>query len=160
MRPIQGSDTDKGEAAMVQGSCLCGAITFEVDPSGAVLTVACFCSNCRKVSGSQFGVYLQVKPSAFWWLTGEEDVASFESSPGNRRGFCRTCGCVAPIATSYGAMRVPAGALEHTQGLNIDAVIYASGKVDWCAPETARQSFPDAGPPDFWRKAIVQLFAR
>ena len=72
---------------MVEGSCLCGAVSFEVDEAGIVLVVGCFCSNCRKVSGSQHGLYLQVRRGGFRWLAGEDEVAAYESSPGNRRGF-------------------------------------------------------------------------
>ena len=88
---------------MVKGSCLCGTVAFEVDPAGVVAVVGCYCVPCRKVSGSQYGVYYQVRRGAFRWLSGEDGVAAFESSPGNLRGHCQTCGCTAPIATAYGA---------------------------------------------------------
>lgn len=102
---------------MIMGSCLCGSLAFELDPAGIVLTTQCYCENCRKISGSQHGVYLQVKPQSFRWLAGDDTVATFESSPGNRRGFCRIYGCVAPVQTSYGAIRVPAGALDADPGI-------------------------------------------
>lgn len=70
---------------MARGSCLCGGIGFEIDDAAVVLAVACYCTKCRKVSGSQFGIYLQVKRSGFRWLAGEDRVGSYESSPGNRR---------------------------------------------------------------------------
>ena len=54
-----------------------------------------------------------MKRSAFRWLSGADAVATFESSPGNRRGFCRHCGCVAPIETAYGAVRVRATSLNY-----------------------------------------------
>jgi hypothetical protein len=102
---------------MARGSCLCGAIAFEIDGPGVVVSVGCFCTNCRKISGSQYGVYLQVKRHSFRWLSGEDRVIAYESSPGNKRAFCGTCGSVAPIATSlsptsFGAVRVPGGALD------------------------------------------------
>jgi len=36
---------------MARGSCLCGAVVFEIDAAGVVVSVACHCTNCRKVSG-------------------------------------------------------------------------------------------------------------
>ena len=66
---------------MVKGSCLCGTVAFEVDPAGVVAVVGCYCEPCRKVSGSQYGVYYQVRRGAFRWLSGEDGVAAFESSP-------------------------------------------------------------------------------
>src|SRR5579871_5972559 len=122
-----------GERNMVKGSCLCGCIAFEIEPAEVVLTVQCYCANCRKVSGSQFGVYLQMRPAGFRWLSGEADVDTYESSPGNRRAFCRICGCVAPILTNYGAVRVPGGALEEDPALRPDTVLHADKKAEWCS---------------------------
>ena len=142
---------------MIIGSCLCGSVVFELDPAGVVLTTQCYCENCRKVSGSESGVYLQVRPQSFRWLAGDDNVAAYESSPGNKRGFCRTCGCVAPVQTSYGAVRVPAGALDADPGIKPDVVIYSASRAGWCANNAPEYSFKDAGPQDFWRNALMQL---
>ena len=144
---------------MTKGSCLCGAVQFELGEAGVVASVGCYCANCRKVSGSQFGVYLQVRPASFRWVSGQAEVATYESSPGNRRGFCRRCGSVAPVATSYGAMRVPAGALDDALAHRPDAILFAKQKPAWCGPdEGADRTFDDAGPPEFWRDVIVRLY--
>jgi hypothetical protein len=144
---------------MIMGSCLCGSVLFEIDPAGIVLITQCYCPNCRKVSGSQHGVYLQVKPQNFHWLAGDDNIAAFESSPGNSRAFCRTCGCVAPIQTNYGAVRVPGGALDADPGIKPDTVLYASSRAAWCSAETPANSFDDAGPQDFWRRALARLYS-
>ena len=143
---------------MTRGSCLCGAITFEIDAAGVVASVACYCVNCRKVSGGQFGVYLQVKRSAFRWLTGEDRVAAYESSPGNRRAFCATCGSIAPIATTYGAVRVPGGALDEDPGVRPDVVLFADRGAAWCAADAASRRFADSGPPELWADVVRRLF--
>ena len=143
---------------MIMGSCLCGSIVFELDPAGVVLTTQCFCENCRKVAGGESGVYLQVKPQSFRWLVGDDHVATYESSPGNKRGFCKTCGCVAPVHTSYGAVRVPGGALDADPGVKPDIRLYASSRASWCANDAPEYSFDDAGPQEFWRKALMRLY--
>jgi hypothetical protein len=51
----------------------------EIDDAGVVVSVGCFCANCRKVAASQFGVYLQVKKASFRWPSGEDHVAVYES---------------------------------------------------------------------------------
>jgi hypothetical protein len=142
---------------MARGSCLCGGIGFEIDDAAIVLAVACYCTNCRKVSGSQFGIYLQVKRSGFRWLGGEDRVGSYESSPGNRRGFCTTCGAVAPIATSYGAMRVPGGALDDDPGTLPDVVIFSTSRAPWCAADAATRAYADAGPRELWTDVVRRL---
>lgn len=142
---------------MPQGSCVCGAVWFEFDSDGVIATVACFCTNCRKVSGSQFGVYLQVRHGSFRWLLGEDNVAAYESSPGNKRGFCKTCGCVAPIATYYGAVRIPGGALDADPGIVPDTVIFEQSKAEWCTCDRASHRFMDSGPPEFWSEVLGKL---
>lgn len=142
---------------MNSGSCLCGAIKFEFDAVDVVESVCCFCSNCRKVSGSQFGIYLQVKRPGFRWISGEDETTAYESSPGNKRAFCKTCGSVAPIVTAYGAVRVPGGAVDDDPGISPSVAIYERSKAGWCASESARQTFQDAGPREFWIGIIERL---
>jgi len=142
---------------VVKGSCLCGSIAFELDPAGIVASVGCYCANCRKVSGAEGGVYLQVKRGAFRWTAGEEGVGAYESSPGNQRGFCRHCGCVAPIATAYGAVRVPAGALDEDPKLEASVTIFAASRAPWCDPGVGALRYDDVGPPDYWRQMVMRL---
>ena len=142
---------------MTTGACLCGSIRFEMDEPGIALSVGCYCTNCRKISGGQYGVYLQVRRGAFRWVSGEDQVESYESSPGNRRGFCRRCGCVAPIETQYGAMRVPGGLLDDDPGVAPQAALFTASKAPWCDLKGTTNAFADAGPPDFWRRVIVGL---
>ncbi len=143
---------------MARGSCLCGAVRFEIDNDGVVLAVGCFCVSCRKVSGSQFGVYLQVRPSRFRWLAGEDATGAYESSPGNKRAFCKTCGSVAPISTSYGAVRVPGGALDGDPAIVPDAILFEASKARWCTAGQARHTFADAGPREYWACVVSQLY--
>lgn len=148
---------------MVRGSCLCGAVAFEVDEGGVAATVGCYCVNCRKVSGSQFGVYLQVRAGAFRWRAGQDHIETFESSPGNLRGRCRTCGSIAPIATAYGAVRVPGGALDEDPGVRPDVVLFETGKAEWCGLDDAMGGaghvFAQSGPPEFWQRMIMRLLS-
>ncbi|MHB8116537.1 MAG: GFA family protein [Acidithiobacillus ferrivorans] len=76
---------------MLHGSCLCGGVKYEIsgELSGAL---NCHCSICRKAHGAAFRSRASVDASDFRWVQGEELVTSFESSPGNHRGFCRVCG--------------------------------------------------------------------
>jgi hypothetical protein len=144
---------------MAKGSCLCGAIAFEIDDQGVVVSVSCFCTNCRKISGSQYGVYLQVRRDSFRWVSGEDHRIAYESSPGNERAFCRTCGAVAPIETSYGAVRVPGGALDDDPGLAPEVILFSQSKAGWCAADAASRIFADAGPPEFWSGVVQRLYA-
>lgn len=115
-----------------------------------VVSAGCFCSSWQKVSGSQYGVYLQVKPGCFRCVSGQDHTVAYESSAGNERAFCRTCGPVAPVATPYGAVRAPGGALDDDPGVAPDVVLHSQSKAAWCAADAAGQVFADAGPQEFW----------
>ena len=74
---------------MHKGSCLCGAVSFEV--AGELPGPdACHCPSCRKWSGHYFAS-TDVKRSALT-IHGERHVTWYQSSEKVRRGFCHTCG--------------------------------------------------------------------
>lgn len=74
---------------MHRGSCLCGAVSFEVN--GALHPPdACHCTQCRKSSGHYF-VSTDV-PRASLTIQGAEKVGWYHSSEKVRRGFCSVCG--------------------------------------------------------------------
>ncbi len=74
---------------MPKGSCLCGAVTFEV---AAALPPpdACHCTKCRKHSGHYF-VSTDVPRTALT-VGGADKVTWYQSSEKVRRGFCSVCG--------------------------------------------------------------------
>ena len=76
---------------MVSGSCLCGAVRYEID--GELGPIGhCHCRTCRKAHAAAFATTARVDRSRFRWSCGEDVVASFESTPGKRRFFCPRCG--------------------------------------------------------------------
>ncbi len=72
-----------------EGGCLCGAVRFAFDDEGAE-TNYCYCRSCRMATGGPLAAFVDLKPGAFAWTAGEPQF--YVSSPGVRRGFCRTCG--------------------------------------------------------------------
>jgi len=75
--------------ALHKGSCLCGAVTFEVNGDLAGPD-ACHCGMCRKHSGHIFAS-TDVPRSALS-VHGGEHVKWYQSSNKARRGFCGICG--------------------------------------------------------------------
>jgi hypothetical protein len=74
---------------MHKGSCLCGAVHFEV--TGDLKPPdACHCRECRKHSGHYFAS--TDVPRAALTVHGSENVRWYASSEKVRRGFCATCG--------------------------------------------------------------------
>ena len=74
---------------MHKGSCLCGAVKFEVE-GNLSSPDACHCSQCRKWTG-HYLVSGDVSRSALKIL-GSDHLTWFQSSKKVRRGFCSTCG--------------------------------------------------------------------
>jgi hypothetical protein len=73
----------------VIGSCLCGAVSFEV--TGDLRPPdACHCVQCRKHSGHYFAS--TNVPRTAVEVKGGENVSWYQSSAKVRRGFCSTCG--------------------------------------------------------------------
>lgn len=98
---------------MHQGSCLCGAVRYQVTGELEPIQI-CHCSQCRKAQGSAFVTNIPVRESAFALLSGAEQLKAYESSPGKQRVFCAGCGSPIYSRTSKlpGVLRIRAGSLE------------------------------------------------
>ena len=75
----------------MKGSCLCGAIAYEIDSLDKPIGL-CHCTTCRKAHAAPFNATAGVLREHFRWLQGEEKLSAYESSPGKRRHFCSVCG--------------------------------------------------------------------
>ncbi len=114
---------------MAKGSCLCGAVRFEVagDLPGPD---ACHCTMCRKQSGHYF-VSTDV-PKAALTVEGAENVTWFQSSEKVRRGFCATCGSTLfwdPVFRDW--IGVAMGAFEAPTGAKLALHIFVAEKGDY-----------------------------
>ncbi len=75
----------------MEGSCLCGAIRFEV-LKGIETVGHCHCRMCQKAHGAAYGSYTRVEGDDFLVLTGQEFIKQFRSSSSVTRTFCSECG--------------------------------------------------------------------
>jgi len=80
---------------MLKGSCACGRVTYEIHGDLIGPITYCHFWRCRKHSGSSFGTTAGLKASDLKFVTGEDLLRSWESSPGIHRVFAGCCG--API---------------------------------------------------------------
>jgi len=101
---------------MTTGRCLCGAVRYEIDGPFTFM-VNCHCSMCRKEHGAQFVTFAAAPLSGFRWITGEDNLTEYASSPGGKRSFCKTCGSAGPmLATEMNMVIAPAGNLDGDPG--------------------------------------------
>lgn len=96
------------DASIVQGSCLCGGVRYQLSGQFEALS-HCRCSMCRKHHGMAPASSVSVPLAGFRWVSGEANISTFFSSDDDKRAFCRTCGSVAPIVdTEAGVVFCPA----------------------------------------------------
>ena len=115
----------------IKGSCLCGAVRFEVEAS-ALGIYQCHCSECRKITGSAANSSCLVPRDHFTWLSGREEIRSYVHTSGYRSDFCGICGSSAPNEfRDKPYYWVPAGALENTSLPSVKAHICIASKADW-----------------------------
>ena len=114
---------------MPKGSCLCGAVRFDVS-SPLAPPDACHCSQCRKTSG-HYWASTNVAPETLT-LTGEDNVSWYASSAKVRRGFCATCGSALfwdPIEKPI--ISIAMGAFEAPTGTHLEMHIFTADKGDY-----------------------------
>ena len=114
---------------MHRGSCLCGAVSFEV--TGTLRPPdACHCSQCRKQSG-HFWASTDVS-RADLTIHGAENLTWFRSSEKVQRGFCCRCGSSLfwdPIKKDWIAISM--GAFDRPTGTRLGMHIYVAEKGDY-----------------------------
>lgn len=114
------------------GSCLCGAVTFEI-ANAPKTTGACHCSMCRKWSGGVF-LGVQVAPENLT-IKGEDNIATYTSSPWAERAFCRTCGTslfyrLTAEGPHQGLCHFGIGTLDDPTGIALTEEIFIDEKPD------------------------------
>jgi hypothetical protein len=117
---------------MHNGSCLCGAVRYKI--AGALGPIVfCHCSKCRKASGSAFNAVSPVARRDFHLLSGDDAIASYESSPGVRLAFCRHCGSslFSERDSMPDVLRLRLGTLDTPVGAKPSAHIFVASKADW-----------------------------
>ena len=107
---------------MATGSCLCGRVKFSVDGGGSNMT-HCHCSMCRKSHGSLFATYYDATNLRI--THGKEHIATYDSSPGCARTFCKHCGSPLPEQSGNSDVAcVPAGLMDDDPGVRPEAHIF------------------------------------
>ncbi len=115
-----GNQAPIGSHATHTGSCLCGCVRFSIHGPLAPIQI-CHCSQCRKAQGGPLAANIPVPVNQIEWISGQELLREFESSPGKLRAFCASCG--SPVysrrASLAGVLRIRAGLLDEP----LDAVL-------------------------------------
>ena len=75
----------------VPGSCLCGAVRFELRPP-TLFCGHCHCTMCQRAHGAGFVTWTAVPRERFAVVAGEDVLVRHASSDHGTRSFCGRCG--------------------------------------------------------------------
>jgi hypothetical protein len=120
----------------IRGSCLCGAVTFEIDQAVGPVEL-CHCNRCRKVSGSGALASIGVRKEHYRFLTGREFVRVYDAPilhdpPPYQSIFCSACGCpVPPPDPPAEHFEIAAGLFDDDPGVTPDRHIFVELTPAW-----------------------------
>ncbi|MEG3176942.1 GFA family protein [Sphingomonas sp. RB3P16] len=116
---------------MIHGSCLCGAVAFEISGLPRSLSY-CHCSRCRKAEGV-FAAVLIGAAEDFHLIRGEGQIARIPPQEPwtHARAFCRACGSALGELQSGSIYVVAASALDDDPGLRPTAHLNVASKPAW-----------------------------
>lgn len=132
----------------MQGSCLCGAVQYEVDAAFEEIH-HCHCSRCRKAHGAAFATFGRIPSASLRVTRGSDAIRRYRSSPPVERAFCATCGSSLTFRFDPfpDAVWVAIGTLDDDPGARPSAHIFAASIAPWHAITDALPAF-DEYPPE------------
>lgn len=136
--------------AAVSGSCLCGAVAFEIDEQPRNL-VNCHCSRCRKSRAAAFGTNFFTRTESLRWTRGAEKVRTYRVPDAQlfSTSFCADCGSTLPSAfVPIKRYIVPAGSLDQPLPIKSALNIYMHSKAPWFDVNDGLPQFPEMPPMD------------
>ncbi len=136
---------------MVRGSCLCGAVRFEID--GRLTPIQyCHARRCQRSTGSAFAPEVAAPVEAFRWVSGEDLIEVYEAPllrepPPFRRAFCRNCGSPMPVEREgSGFVVLLAGVLDGDVGSRAFRHIFLDDRAPWYEFEDDLPKHPQRPP--------------
>jgi hypothetical protein len=123
-------------------------VRYEIDGELLGPVGHCHCWRCRKHSGASFGTTAAVKSDELRFTKGEEQLRSWESSPGIQRFFAGCCG--SPLFKRHDAMPellgFRLGTLDSDPGRTVEQHIMVTGKAPWIRLDDGLPRKPGGAP--------------
>ena len=118
-------------AALIEGHCLCGAVTVALDNPAQHIEI-CQCNMCRRWAGS----FYSAQTGESVRISGEDSATIYRSSEWAERAFCAHCG------SNLWFRFLPTGGRSFSAGLfdaaakhAIEKEIFVDERADWCRIE-------------------------
>jgi hypothetical protein len=136
------------EPKRTKGGCLCGALRYEAigEPIGSG---HCYCSDCRRASGSGFIPFIGFKAEAVRFTGEAREFRSTAARGGdavrNRCAKCMSLVFGGEIGKS-GSYTLYAGSLDDPSAFHPTIAIFAAGRPDWALIPAGFKVFERAPP--------------
>lgn len=117
---------------MITGRCECGGVKYQVD--GEIEDFShCHCSQCRRLHGAAYVSFGGVARSDFHYLSGEQYLATYASSPGHARVFCKNCGSniLTELDSEPASLYLAMGTMDGNPALPPGYHIYVGSRAPW-----------------------------
>lgn len=129
---------------MVTGHCLCGAIAYEyhgpIGPAGY-----CHCNDCRRRSGSAFGISVMLQAAALRIVRGHPRSYTKRGDSGVEvtRSFCADCGSALFTSAAEQPLHVyvQAGSLDDPEVVKPAQQCWTRSAVPWATIDAALPAF-------------------
>jgi hypothetical protein len=131
--PATDSQTMNERLRHYTGGCLCGAVRYQASGEPSLMG-HCYCSDCRKASGSGFIPFMGFQSTQLR-LIGETRPFSSKAASGRDavRNYCRICGSLivgGVIGVSQG-FTIYAGSLDDPSLFKPTIAIFTRGRPEW-----------------------------
>ena len=130
---------------VIYGGCLCGGIRYEI--AGPLFNAGhCHCSMCRRQHGAAFSTYTECDPDNFKWISGDDLVRIYETSPGNGWCFCSMCGSSLAGTENGKIIWVTLGTVDGDPGTRPASHEFVGSKAQWHEITDELAQFEEASP--------------
>ncbi|MEQ9637544.1 MAG: GFA family protein [Devosia marina] len=116
---------------MLKGSCLCGAVTYEVEDAFEA-AFYCHCSRCRRATGSAFKPMALIKTGRLRLVQGEANVLIYGDPADTHDVHCGQCGSfLYSVIAENGNTHVAMGTLVDDPKVRPSFHMFVGSKAPW-----------------------------
>jgi hypothetical protein len=116
---------------ILNGACGCGKVRYQV-PDAFKYAGNCYCSACRRATGSAFKPFAGIELSHFRRLADEADLLRIGTADGNHDIRCRHCGSLLYSVVRDGEwVHVSMGTLLDAPSIRAREHIFVGSKAPW-----------------------------
>ena len=126
-----------------QGGCLCKAVRYSTD-AAPINERVCHCRLCQTAIGAAFNARVLFRIDD---VTIEGPLATVNTSPDLKRGFCPNCGTTMfSRRDSAGIIGITTGSLDDPTGFNPQMHIFTASKQPWVVLDDGVPQYEGAPP--------------